>query len=228
MAVAEAQAVVEEGITTLKVKVGVDAARDIALVERLRQTLGPDVKLRVDANQGYRTWKEALRVTRVMAGLRHLVHGAAVRGAREHGARGAGDRRADHGRRERLERARRAAADRVEGGRDGLGLLHQARRTDEIEEAARGRRDRRAPVRHQRLGRDGRRQRRQPASRRVVAASSSCRARSRSPRPPRSSAPRWPGTNISTTSSRSRSSTATAACSCRTDPASASRSTKRS
>ena len=43
VAVAEAQAVVEEGITTLKVKVGVDAARDIALVERLRQTLGPEV-----------------------------------------------------------------------------------------------------------------------------------------------------------------------------------------
>jgi muconate cycloisomerase len=67
IAIAEAQAVVEEGITTLKVKVGVDAERDIDLVKRLRQTLGPNVKLRVDANQGYRTWKEALRVTRVMA-----------------------------------------------------------------------------------------------------------------------------------------------------------------
>jgi L-alanine-DL-glutamate epimerase-like enolase superfamily enzyme len=66
-AIAEAQAVVDEGITTLKVKVGVDAARDIELVRRLRKTLGPKVKLRVDANQGYRTWKEALRVTRVMA-----------------------------------------------------------------------------------------------------------------------------------------------------------------
>ena len=61
VALAEAQAVVDEGITTLKVKVGVDAARDIELVERLRHTLGPKVKLRVDANQGYRTWKEALR-----------------------------------------------------------------------------------------------------------------------------------------------------------------------
>ena len=67
VALAEAQAVVDEGITTLKVKVGVDAARDIELVRRLRQTLGPDVRLRVDANQGYRTWKEALRVIRAMA-----------------------------------------------------------------------------------------------------------------------------------------------------------------
>ena len=34
-------------------------------------------------------------------------------------------------------------------------------------------------LRHQRLGRDGRRQRGQPASRRLVARSSTCRARSR-------------------------------------------------
>jgi muconate cycloisomerase len=65
-AVTEAQQVVDEGITTIKVKVGVDAARDIEIVKRLRKALGPDVKIRVDANQGYRTWKEALRVTRVM------------------------------------------------------------------------------------------------------------------------------------------------------------------
>jgi len=67
IAIAEAQAVVDEGITTLKVKVGVDSARDIELVRRLRQTLGPKVRLRVDANQGYRSWKEALRVTQTMA-----------------------------------------------------------------------------------------------------------------------------------------------------------------
>jgi muconate cycloisomerase len=66
-AIAEAQQAVAEGITTIKVKVGVDAARDIALVQRLRKTLGPDVNIRVDANQGYRSWKEALRVTRLMA-----------------------------------------------------------------------------------------------------------------------------------------------------------------
>jgi muconate cycloisomerase len=86
-AVAEAQAVIAEGIGTLKVKVGVDAARDIALVERLRTTLGPKVRLRVDANQGYRTWR-----------LRHRLHGAAVRGPGEHGPRGSEHRRADHGR----------------------------------------------------------------------------------------------------------------------------------
>ncbi|WP_207791906.1 mandelate racemase/muconate lactonizing enzyme family protein [Siccirubricoccus phaeus] len=67
-AIAEAKQVVDEGITTLKVKVGIDAARDIELVRRLRAELGPTVKLRVDANQGYRSWKEALQVTRVMQG----------------------------------------------------------------------------------------------------------------------------------------------------------------
>src|SRR5919204_157923 len=36
------------------------------VLQRLRKTLGPDVKIRVDANQGYRSWKEALRVTRIM------------------------------------------------------------------------------------------------------------------------------------------------------------------
>lgn len=65
-AVTEAQQVVDEGITTVKVKVGIDAARDIDLVGRLRKALGPKIKIRVDANQGYRTWKEALRVTRIM------------------------------------------------------------------------------------------------------------------------------------------------------------------
>lgn len=65
-AIAEAQQVVDEGIRMLKVKVGVDAPRDIELVKRLRRTVGPGIQIRVDANQGYRTWKEALRVTRAM------------------------------------------------------------------------------------------------------------------------------------------------------------------
>jgi muconate cycloisomerase len=68
VAVDEAKQVVDEGITTLKVKVGIDAKRDIELVRRLRAAVGPEVKLRVDANQGYKSWKEALQVTRVMQG----------------------------------------------------------------------------------------------------------------------------------------------------------------
>jgi muconate cycloisomerase len=65
-ALKEAQQVVDEGIATLKIKVGIDPERDVDIVKRMRETLGPKVKLRVDANQGYRSWKEALRVIRRM------------------------------------------------------------------------------------------------------------------------------------------------------------------
>jgi len=65
-AVSEAVQVVEEGITTLKIKVGLDAARDVELVRQVRQALGPAPRLRVDANQGYRSAKEAITVIRRM------------------------------------------------------------------------------------------------------------------------------------------------------------------
>jgi L-alanine-DL-glutamate epimerase-like enolase superfamily enzyme len=66
VAISEAKEVVSEGITTLKVKIGVDARRDIDLVHMLRHELGPQIGLRVDANQGYRSWKEALAVIRAL------------------------------------------------------------------------------------------------------------------------------------------------------------------
>src|SRR5689334_2894504 len=55
-AVAEAEEVVEEGITTLKIKIGVDPERDIAMVRAVRRALGDAARIRVDANQGYKTW----------------------------------------------------------------------------------------------------------------------------------------------------------------------------
>jgi len=65
-AVTEAKQAVEEGIKTIKLKIGVDAHRDIELVKQVRNAIGPDIKIRVDANQGYKTWKEALRVIKIM------------------------------------------------------------------------------------------------------------------------------------------------------------------
>jgi muconate cycloisomerase len=65
-AVTEAQQAVDEGIRCIKVKIGIDAARDLEIVKRIRKAVGPAVKIRVDANQGYRSWKEALQVTRRM------------------------------------------------------------------------------------------------------------------------------------------------------------------
>jgi muconate cycloisomerase len=65
-AVTEARQAVDEGIQCIKVKVGIDPARDVEAVRRIRQAVGPKIRIRVDANQGYRHWKDALQVTRRM------------------------------------------------------------------------------------------------------------------------------------------------------------------
>lgn len=62
----EAVQVADEGIRTIKIKVGVDPKRDIAIVRAVRAAIGPDVDLCVDANEGYKTAGEAIRTLRVM------------------------------------------------------------------------------------------------------------------------------------------------------------------
>ena len=62
----EAAQVAGEGIRTIKVKVGIDPDRDVEMVRRIRQTVGPDVALCVDANQGYGTPGDAIRTFRRM------------------------------------------------------------------------------------------------------------------------------------------------------------------
>ncbi len=62
--VAEAEQAVAEGARTIKCKTGLDPERDVELVRRLRETLGDDVRIRVDANEGYRSVTEAVEVTR--------------------------------------------------------------------------------------------------------------------------------------------------------------------
>jgi muconate cycloisomerase len=62
----EAADVIAEGITTIKVKIGVEVERDIAVVAAVRQAIGKAGKIRVDANQGYRTWREAVRAISAM------------------------------------------------------------------------------------------------------------------------------------------------------------------
>ena len=57
---------VGEGHRTIKVKVGNDPARDVEAVERVREAIGPDVRLRVDANMAWPTAKEAIRLIRAM------------------------------------------------------------------------------------------------------------------------------------------------------------------
>jgi muconate cycloisomerase len=62
--VAEAEQAVGEGIRTIKCKTGLDPERDVELVRRLRETVGPEVKIRVDGNEGYRTVAQAVETTR--------------------------------------------------------------------------------------------------------------------------------------------------------------------
>src|SRR5207249_11747052 len=59
---------VREGFRTLKVKVGTDPAADVARVRAVREAIGPEVALTVDANGGWSA-EDAIRVVREMAPL---------------------------------------------------------------------------------------------------------------------------------------------------------------
>ena len=63
-AVSECVMVVEEGIKTIKLKVGVNAARDVDIVREVRSVVGEGVELCIDANCGYDSPAEAIRVFR--------------------------------------------------------------------------------------------------------------------------------------------------------------------
>lgn len=56
---------VERGYRILKIKVGKDPKADVERMAAIRQAVGPDVKLRVDANQGWRA-KEAVAIISAM------------------------------------------------------------------------------------------------------------------------------------------------------------------
>jgi len=62
----EAAQAVREGIRTIKIKVGVEPDRDVEMVRRVRETVGPGIALCVDANQGYRMVGDAVRTFRRM------------------------------------------------------------------------------------------------------------------------------------------------------------------
>ncbi len=57
-----------EGFTAIKLKVGLDLEQDVSRVAAVREALGPDLVLWVDANQGY-TREEAYRFAEAAAGL---------------------------------------------------------------------------------------------------------------------------------------------------------------
>ncbi|MGH8791913.1 MAG: enolase C-terminal domain-like protein, partial [Stackebrandtia sp.] len=68
--VAAASKRVAEGFTTLKIKVGADPEGDLDRIKAVREAVGGDVALRLDANQGWER-KQAVRIVSAMedAGL---------------------------------------------------------------------------------------------------------------------------------------------------------------
>jgi muconate cycloisomerase len=55
---------VENGFRTVKVKVGLDREADITIVKGIRKTFGDALQIRVDANMGWQSPKEALEMIR--------------------------------------------------------------------------------------------------------------------------------------------------------------------
>jgi L-alanine-DL-glutamate epimerase-like enolase superfamily enzyme len=66
-AVEEASAAIADGVRALQVKGGQSIRRDIELIRQLRDRLGDDVLLRLDANGGYRPGPEARRALAELA-----------------------------------------------------------------------------------------------------------------------------------------------------------------
>ncbi|WP_186725661.1 mandelate racemase/muconate lactonizing enzyme family protein [Planomicrobium sp. CPCC 101110] len=56
-----AQEKTKQGFGTVKIKIGIDPEKDIEAVKQVRQAVGEEISLRVDANQGY-TVKKAIKV----------------------------------------------------------------------------------------------------------------------------------------------------------------------
>ncbi len=64
----EARDLVALGFRTIKMKVGEDPPIDVDRVRAVRETVGPDIAIRIDANQGW-TVSQSIRALNAMAGL---------------------------------------------------------------------------------------------------------------------------------------------------------------
>ncbi len=65
-AVDEALQAKAEGVKTIKLKGGLDQRRDVELVKQIRNAMGADLNICVDANQGYPTPKAAIKTIKAM------------------------------------------------------------------------------------------------------------------------------------------------------------------
>jgi o-succinylbenzoate synthase len=57
---------VAKGIRELKIKVGEDPVKDAEKIRKVREAVGPEVQIRVDANQGWRTPHRAIKAIKLM------------------------------------------------------------------------------------------------------------------------------------------------------------------
>jgi L-alanine-DL-glutamate epimerase-like enolase superfamily enzyme len=57
---------VARGVMSLKVKVGETTENDVERVKRIREVVGDDVEVRLDANQGWRNYSRALKTLRLV------------------------------------------------------------------------------------------------------------------------------------------------------------------
>jgi len=57
-----------EGFSAVKLKIGFDVDEDVALIEKVRQTIGPDMGLMLDANHGF----DAIDAIRLAQAVEHL------------------------------------------------------------------------------------------------------------------------------------------------------------
>ena len=110
---------VADGFSTLKMKVGTDAATDVARVRAVREAVGPDVTIRLDANQGWTPDEAVTRHPGPRARRPRRRAGRAAgpgRGRRGAGRRAVQGRAPDHGRRGALQPGR-PGPDHPAGGR---------------------------------------------------------------------------------------------------------------
>jgi muconate cycloisomerase len=79
---AEVADAVEEGVRTIKLKVGADVSRDTEVVRQVRKLVGDDIEITVDANQGWPDARTAIRAVREMEESKILFVEQPVEGLR--------------------------------------------------------------------------------------------------------------------------------------------------
>lgn len=60
----QAKEAVAEGYAEIKMKLGIDAIKDIARVKAVREAVGDSIPIRVDVNQGWKTPQQAIQIIR--------------------------------------------------------------------------------------------------------------------------------------------------------------------